>query len=318
MESEIRSTCKVCHYSGDFSVFDIQERMLGLHDVFQYSECPQCKTIALNNPPPDMSKYYPGDYYSYNADNKEIQNRNSLRNRMKRWVIQDRLGSGSVFGVLIRKKFRSYLSWLIPEYFRFDQSILDVGCGNGFFLLSMANAGFKHLRGIDPYNDADISYPNGVNISKSDIFSEKGKYDVVMLHHSFEHMDEPEKVLSKIRECLNPGGLVLIRIPVSDAAVWKLYGTLWVQLDAPRHFFIHSVKGMKILAERTGFQLDKVEFDSYSLQYWGSELYRKNLPLSKGAGYFSAEQIENWELKAAENNRAGAGDQACFYLKMRS
>lgn len=54
----------------------------------------------------------------------------------------------------------------------------------------------------------------------------------------------------------------MIRIPVSDGKAWEIYGTHWVQLDAPRHFFIHSVKSMKLLAEQTVFKVSTIIFDS--------------------------------------------------------
>jgi SAM-dependent methyltransferase len=316
MNSSHIGHCQICDYSGSFSVIEIQERMLGTKDVFQYTKCPECQTIAILNPPENLGKYYPGDYYSFNAENKEILKKGSLKNRVKRAVIRQRLGKKSILGTLLGSRFDSYLAWLMPEYFSFKHSILDVGCGYGFFLLSMANAGFSHLKGIDPYNESDLEYENGLEIKKANIFEEEGKYDVIMLHHAFEHMDEPESVLKKIKSCLNPGGTVLIRIPVSDAKVWKEYGPLWVQLDAPRHFFIHSIKGMERLAQKVGFWIDRVEFDSYSFQYWGSELYRNDKLLSVGPQFFSQEKLKNWEKRALENNQNRNGDQACFYLKM--
>jgi 2-polyprenyl-3-methyl-5-hydroxy-6-metoxy-1,4-benzoquinol methylase len=76
-----------------------------------------------------------------------------------------------------------------------------------------------------------------------------------MLHHSFEHMDNPCGVLKQIDKLLNPDGELLIRIPVSDSFAWRKYGVDWFQLDAPRHFFLHTTKSIALLAKNSGFVL---------------------------------------------------------------
>jgi len=57
-----------------------------------------------------------------------------------------------------------------------------------------------------------------------------------MMHHAFEHMDDPKAMLKLCFDKLNPGGRLLIRTPVTDSEVWKEKRELWVQLDAPRHW----------------------------------------------------------------------------------
>ncbi len=40
--------------------------------------------------------------------------------------------------------------------------------------------------------------------------------------------------------------ICLIRIPIKTEHIWNLYGVDWVQVDAPRHFYIHRVNVSKI------------------------------------------------------------------------
>jgi predicted SAM-dependent methyltransferase len=147
-----------------------------------------------------------------------------------------------------------------------------------------------------------------------------------MFHHSFEHVADPGPTLDSVRKLLAPGGTCIIRVPTVSSYAWQHYGINWVQLDAPRHFYVHSVKSMKIVAERAEFEVSKLVYDSSAFQFWASEQYSQDIPLfdnrsyavSRAGSVFSKEQIAAFEKRALELNRAEQGDQAVFYLRKRS
>jgi SAM-dependent methyltransferase len=156
------------------------------------------------------------------------------------------------------------------------------------------------------------------SIQLSSIPKDLGPYypsDVIMLHHSFEHMADSEQVMKTCFERLNPGGRLLVRCPVADAAVWKEKQSLWVQLDAPRHLTIPSTQGFIAVAQRNGFEVQEISFDSSAFQFWGTALYEQGekLDRQKISSYFSKKQLEDWEQKAIQYNQEGVGDQACFF-----
>jgi hypothetical protein len=139
-------------------------------------------------------------------------------------------------------------------------------------------------------------------------------------------MDEPLSVLERIRGLLNEGGTVLIRIPVASSEAFEVYGRDWVALDAPRHFFLHTRASMDLLARRAGLEVARVVYDSTAFQFWGSEQYRKDIPLRDPRSYdtdpaqsiFTRSDIAAFEARARELNTAGRGDQACFYLRAKT
>jgi hypothetical protein len=136
-----------------------------------------------------------------------------------------------------------------------------------------------------------------------------------MFHHSFEHVPDPINTLISVSRRLSKIGLCLIRIPTISSYAWRKYGTYWVQLDAPRHFYLHSIN-------KTNLKIDDIIWDSTSFQFWGSEQYLKNIPLRSGLSYadnqnksiFSPNQIQEFEVKAKELNRNKCGDQAAFFI----
>ena len=160
---------------------------------------------------------------------------------------------------------------------------MDVGRGSGFILYSLREIGFKNLLGIDPYVQNDIRYTNGVEVLKKTIreINESG-WELIMFHHSFEHVSEPAETLQSISRLLFRNGICLIRIPVVSSYAWRHYGVQWEQLDAP----LHSIKSMEILAEKARLRIYDIAYDSNEFQFWGSEQYTKNIPLLSEKSYF--------------------------------
>jgi SAM-dependent methyltransferase len=154
-----------------------------------------------------------------------------------------------------------------------------------------------------------------VNIYKKDVFQVQGKFDIIMLHHSFEHMDDPIQIIKKLKTLLSEIGIIIIRIPTTGGYAWRKYRESWVQLDAPRHFYIHSIKSMQILAKNAELEIDQILFDSSILQFIGSEKYLLGIPLMSNKLEFSKKQIKQFKKEAQRLNKLNDGDAACFYLK---
>jgi SAM-dependent methyltransferase len=172
---------------------------------------------------------------------------------------------------LFSPRFGGY--WLKKLNPKFTDRIADVGCGNGQLLYELHVAGFEDLHGFDPYLPKTEQLAPGLKLWKQDLVETELKFDLLMLHHSFEHLVDPEAVLKTCYARLNPGGRLLVRCPVTDAAVWKEKQALWVQLDAPRHLSVPSTQGFVGAAQRSGFEVKEILFDSTAFQFWGTGLY---------------------------------------------
>ena len=152
------------------------------------------------------------------------------------------------------------------------------------------------------------------------------QFDVIMLHHSFEHMDDPAGIILQIARLLSEKGVAIIRIPIASSFAWKHYGVNWIHLDAPRHLYLHTVKSMEILTSRAGLEIQPLVYDSNDSTFWGSEQYLKDIPLMDAKSYaqnrsgsiFSKKQIQEFKAKVADLNARGEGDFGCFYLRKKS
>lgn len=315
--------CRICDNTTDNTFHVAREMMYGLRETFSYLECGKCKCLQIVEVPVDMSKYYPGDYYSFDTyDGKKFDGwKGSIKKKQYKYSILQGNGIQNVFGSLFGKKLYQLFKGLPITQ---ETRILDVGCGNGRnFLYPLAEVGFKNLLGCDPYLSESIKYPNGLRIENSDVFEVRGAWDLITYHHSFEHLTDPLENLKKVTELLSDEGTCVIRIPTVSSFAWKHYGTDWVQLDAPRHIFLHSVESMNLLAEESGMEVTDVVYDSSHFQFTGSEKYIKDIPLSdpkkKGLVASIQRKVSNYSYgkKANKLNKDGMGDQAAFFLRKK-
>lgn len=313
--------CRICGDTGEHVIYQVRELMLGLRDEHAYFQCQSCGCLQIEAVPDNLPDYYPSEnYYSYDAPSSGNWLKQQLVQQRDRYAVTGESLAGRLLNLVMPN---AKLRTLRPLKLKADTKILDVGCGAGILLHSLYNIGLHNLLGIDPFNQQDIQYPNGLKIEKRDIFSEQDKWDVIMFHHSFEHLPEQQKTLEKTYNQLKPGGIALLRVPTVSSYAWQHYGVNWSQLDAPRHLFLHSVESIGKLAEQTGFTVEDVVYDSNAFQFWGSEQYEKDIPLrsenswaeSKEKSPFTSKEIRSFEKRAHELNALNQGDQAAFYLR---
>lgn len=314
--------CAICGNTKNNKIHIAKEMMLGIRDEHEYLECDACGCLHILNIPDNLPAYYPDeDYYSY----EQIKSHKGIKKLLVK--LRDRYAAtGSCFIGKLLNTFmpQSKLQTLQKTGISKHSRILDVGCGAGHLLHSLQETGFDNLLGIDPFNAKDIHYENGLSIKKKSIHDmTENDWDLIMFHHSFEHVADQEETLSKAASMLKPGGTCLIRIPTVSSWAWQHYGVNWVQLDAPRHLYLHSIKSLQTLAEKMGLKLEDVVYDSFAFQLWGSNQYEKDTPLNDEGSYavnpdkspFTKENIAAFERKSAELNKNQQGDQAAFYLK---
>jgi SAM-dependent methyltransferase len=313
-------SCKICGNDEDNSVLKVREMYFGTREVFDYLECSNCGCLQLLNPPEDFSKHYPKEYFTYRQKPE-----GKVKSALNRFRDKAAMGESNLIGNILLRIFGepTYIKRLKTAEVNMNDKILDVGCGKGILLHKMKQSGFENVIGVDPFLDETINYRNGLKILKQNLEEIEGEYDFVMFNHSFEHMENPNKILKNVNQLLNDNKFVLLRIPVCDSFAFRHYRGNWCSLDAPRHLFLHTKNSIKILAEKTGFRIEKIDYDSRSWQFWGSEQYSKNISLLDEKSFyinpqrsiFDDKDLKNFEDRTKQLNANGDGDQAEFYLR---
>lgn len=304
-------SCKICNEKLG-KLFKIREMMLGTRETFEYAQCSQCDTIQIIEVPEDIENYYPTYYCSFQSQIPSL-----IRLPFFKRLFQN---------IRTRRQYKSSnaeaYNWFRPLKILPSHKILDIGSGKGKLICELFNLGFTNVQGTDKYIDHDYNYGHGVKVLKKDLSElPNNSYDLLMMHHVFEHMENPYEELNKCYDLLKGNGNLMIRIPIVGKA-WEIYEQDWVQLDAPRHFFIHTIKSMQLLAKKTGFVINNIVYDSTAFQFYVSELYKRDIPMVNPVtkeyiswrDFFSEQEMINFESVAQGLNKEKQGDSAIFYL----
>jgi SAM-dependent methyltransferase len=301
--------CAICA-SVEGSTLQVREMMFGTRECFDYFWCAKCGCCQLVTPV-DTAAYYPSHYCGFHSQTK----RTGLFARLRRFR-NFGVFRGHFVGRLLNR-FAPYYGddWFTRMRVDRDSRILDVGCGTGQLVRDLRDAGFTRSEGIDPLIPDHVLRAFGDGVQKRWLSDVTGEYDLVMLHHVLEHMPDQNAALGQVARVLRIGGRCLIRIPVIPSYAWERYRENWVQLDAPRHLFVHSERSLAMVAERAGLELEHAEHDSTEFQFAGSDLYARGLPLSELPAAYSRLQLYRFRRDARRLNKARRGDQVAFYFR---
>ena len=155
------------------------------------------------------------------------------------------------------------------NYFR-DISVLDLGCGLGFFLSALNNDikkfGIEYSSFATNYikdNFPEISTINSQNLEDAKKFNTK--FDVIMCYHVIEHLQEPQKLIDIIKKNLKNNGYLIIGTPLIDTIISKFFGENY-RLYSKSHINLFNLKSLKILLKKD-FKIIKIEKPFFKTKY---------------------------------------------------
>ena len=295
--------------------FAVREMMNGTREGFEYVTCSNCQCVQLLARPREIGRYYVDYYGRSKVDTRSL----TYRLRLIRFRVA--LGeSKNLLGMLHNYLIHDPAPTSLRSLKR-TGSVLDVGCASGELLLLMKDTGFTDVRGCDPMIQSAIQYENGVSVSKHTLDEEPGTFDVVMAHHVMEHVPDQAAFAAQLYAKVKVGGTVLVRVPTISSWAYEEFGCDWYQLDAPRHFYLHSRKSIVQVLEGAGFVDITVSDDSTIRQILSSRLYRQDVPYTSHIRRYVLDLPrmiltgELWRMNKQVRilNAEGRGDQICVY-----
>ncbi len=158
------------------------------------------------------------------------------------------------------------------------RKLLDIGCGDGTFLLAAKAKGWS-VYGTEM--NTQLGRDAGLDVRESvDAMENEGPFAVVTIWHVLEHLKDPKGTLEKVAKLLQPGGSLLIAVPDADGIQARLFGNKWFHLDVPRHLFHFGDKSLSRLLEASGFDVLKRRHQEFEFDVlgWSQSALNKVMP----------------------------------------
>ncbi|MFH1045761.1 MAG: class I SAM-dependent methyltransferase [Candidatus Omnitrophota bacterium] len=166
-----------------------------------------------------------------------------------------------------------------------DKKILEIGCAAGDVLAALARQGAR-VTGVEPnpYAAALASEKN-VPVYRSIEDVKERDFDVIILFDTLEHMPDPLKTLSWVREHLAAAGTAILSFPNFASLEARMLRQRWFALELPRHLFHFTPNAVKTLALHSKMKLRKIKYiySSFFLKSFFDERLKKRpkLPILK-------------------------------------
>ncbi len=186
-----------------------------------------------------------------------------------------RSDDGTRFNVILESFVRYFTvgkARKIRKFHRSRGALLDVGCGRGLFLDIMKKDGWR-VTGVE-FNEETASYAQRVyevNVITPQAMTAlpDESYDVIMLYHVLEHMQDPAAVLRTCVRLLKKRGLLFIAVPNMSSLQACLGKSNWFHLDVPYHLYHFTLSGLRRLLLDNSLKIVKVQQFDFEQNIFG-------------------------------------------------
>lgn len=275
-------SCPICDARNSQTLFQSPDHLCGIPGEFTYRRCCSCRTV-FQDPRvigQDIPLCYPDGYYTHASEDADTGRQDEPRALERRLgSFRDRLREAIAHGVrepsrrvwhsrpgtalarirgLRERAFFGLLDELIPRRAGVVRA-LEVGCGAGRLMVTLARAGWS-VEGLelDPAAAGIARRTSGARVTVGDLLTAdlpETTFHLVVLSHVFEHICDPHAALRRIASLLTPGGEAVLIYPNPEGLGARLFGTLWAGWDPPRHLVIPPGAAVGLAAARSGLRV---------------------------------------------------------------
>jgi 2-polyprenyl-3-methyl-5-hydroxy-6-metoxy-1,4-benzoquinol methylase len=176
--------------------------------------------------------------------------------------------------------------------------LLDVGCGNGGFLITAQQLGWEAW-GIEPDRDAvTAARAAGLRVEHGGLPTTDlpdAHFDVVTMNHVLEHLHDPVSALREVRRVLKPGGMLWLATPNLDSIGRRCYAAAWRGLEPPRHLVLFTISSLTLACALAGLCQPSVRRSQQAASIFTAS---GQIAASGGAGTFV--KARRWLARGAD------------------
>jgi len=217
---------------------------------FTILKCKNCKSQFIDKIPSNQSTY---DYiYDFGGRDSKVN-------------------LNSIFTILRLQKAKYFIKNSCEEYLYGNYSILDYGAGDGYlsFAFHKINPNLKVF--ATDYSYFKNDFFENINFIPFEKFEEdQNKFDLIILRHVLEHIENPFLLIKNLLNKLNQNGAILIEVPNHDPQsniFLKFFGKSYNQIGIPWHFNHFNKKDFEL-----NLPNNFLEFSKNSIPVLGNSL----------------------------------------------
>lgn len=284
----IIQTCAICKknnftvlYPENFDLGKIDEKIFSarrLPDRIHYRmvKCKNCG-LVYSNPILEydkLEKLYKKSNTTYDTHFENLkQTYGFYLSKLKKYVVSSKIPvSNDLRGAQSRLTGRARSR--SEKHGIENLKLLEVGCGNGFFLEEALKQGYKHVYGIEP-GKKSVQKANPkvrkniiVDIFRPEIYK-KNSLDIICCFQTFDHIPDPNSLLKECYKVLKKGGLMLFLNHDVGALPNRLMGEASPIIDI-EHTYLFDKTTMQKIFKKHNFKILEIESASniHALSHW--------------------------------------------------
>lgn len=172
----------------------------------------------------------------------------------------------------LQETYGKYLD-LLRAYREERDSLLEVGCGNGYFLEEALARGYRRVTGVEPSRQAVLGANETV---KGNIICDvmrpgllpPSEFDVTCAFQVLDHVQDPAAILNECYRILKPGGLLLCLNHNIDAISARVLREASPIIDI-EHTYLYGPTSLALLFRSCNFQVRQAgsAYNKFSLRY---------------------------------------------------
>jgi SAM-dependent methyltransferase len=140
-----------------------------------------------------------------------------------------------------------------------ERAALDFGCGIGGWLDALAAAGWR-TSGIEPGRRAAAVASRRHRLLER--IPDRPTFDLVVVHHTLEHLRDPGDVLRRLATALSPGGAIWISVPNAERlGEHRDIDYMW----SDKHLCAFTTAALESLLARAGIEVAAASRDGWEL-----------------------------------------------------
>ncbi len=270
-------TCPLCGQPGPVPYNNLRDRLFKAAGVWSLRRCAICDLLWLDPRPvsADVGKLYL-HYLTHNPPPEP----SGFGRHLRQGILASALGypiAGSWIGRAlamlppVRDRIGGTLMWLRATW---KGRLLDVGCGNGEFLVRARALGWE-VGAIEPDPAAaQVARDCGIPVLAAELEEAAlppGSFDAITLSHVVEHLLDPVAALRQCGRLLKPDGRLVLATPNTHSLGHVCWKRSWVGLDPPRHIVLFSPRALRRVVEEAGLEVAELRTVSrFASWMWAS------------------------------------------------